>query len=167
MKTCPYCAEQISNDAIKCKFCWEDVSEKTAEINNELSAKIKNHLEFIWYECETTDSNEDLEALVCKHSSKNTLIIGCNQKVNIAFLKIRLRLNDVNKIKIEKKYYEIMNKINSESLITKRYHSIEGKNVVINIEWTFNGYEKKWFWIYIDLIEEEISKFSDYFKEYF
>lgn len=31
MKQCPYCAESIPENAIKCKFCWEELPIKNEE----------------------------------------------------------------------------------------------------------------------------------------
>lgn len=170
MKTCPYCAEEIPNNAKKCKFCAEDLANDIEEDNaknkeNELLYMLKNHLEFIWYDCEYSDNNSD--SLICNHASKNKLIILCNKEFNLSFFRIRLRLNDIKKVKIDNKYYEVLNSINWDSLLTKRYFGLEGNDVVISIESTLTGYEKKAFWNFINLIEDEITKYSLYFKDYF
>jgi TM2 domain-containing membrane protein YozV len=42
-KICPFCAEKIKKDAIKCRFCWSDLNwEKVAIIKNDIKYKDKN-----------------------------------------------------------------------------------------------------------------------------
>lgn len=174
MKKCPYCAEKIPTNTVKCEFCWERVSpEKRTNTKaakdsklNLLASQIKDHLEFIWYECETA-LGEKMDTLICRSHSKSNLVIGCNNDANIAFVKARYTLNKEKNVNLDKEYYEIFNTINSETSITKRYHGItKDKDVIINIEWVLHGYEKKPFGTFIDLFEDEVATHLDYFKNY-
>ena len=185
MKSCPFCDEEISENAIKCEYCWEELWEKMSEkvevknnekreinekldINkseNQIIIRIQDHLEFLWYECNLTIWN-DVDILSCTNPSKSNMSINYNKKSNYAFFRSRYSLNEEYKVKQDEKYFEIYNTINSKASFTRWYSTVENNKIIINIEWTFQWYEKKFFWIFIDYYEMEIKQFVSQFNEY-
>ncbi len=52
MKSCPYCAEKISDNALKCKFCWESLSDGNSDVGDDLNVTIKK----FWHKKQTFKS---------------------------------------------------------------------------------------------------------------
>lgn len=185
MKTCPYCAEEISKDSSICEYCWEEQLEPTkwdletplSKLNitkgqsalAPLSSQIINHLEFLWYECEGTPSDK-VDILVCMHETKSNLVVYCNHKDAYSFISVRYTLDYEKELKINKDYYENYNNINSEAMFTRWFSSKSDDGLmIVNIGWTYYWYEKISFWKFIEYFDLEIKNnlksFSNYTKE--
>ena len=48
MKKCPFCAENIQDKAVKCRFCWEKIDNTTISIK-EWTSELFNRRKDLWF----------------------------------------------------------------------------------------------------------------------
>lgn len=193
MKVCPFCAEEIESTVKVCPFCAEnlDIEDKSEKVelpqvsndsesdNSEIKKKratnisianqFKNHLEFLWFDIDDIDENEDPNdarvLLISKHQKRSNLLINV---LSEDFILVSARYNYDTSLENDKllDIYSKINIINSSCLVTRWFFSKwEDKDWVINVEFWMRAYSKIDFAKNLDLMEDEIranmSQFTD------
>lgn len=184
MKVCPFCSEEIESSAKVCPFCAEhldieDQSEKielpkisndaendNAEIkmkratNLSIANQFKNHLEFLWFDIDDIEENEDPKdarvLLISRHQKRSNLLIHV---LSEDFILISAKYGHETSLEDNKLFdiYSKINIINSNCLITRWFFSKwEVKDWVIHVEFWMRAYNKIDFAKNIDLMEDEI-----------
>lgn len=175
---CSYCAELIDKWLDKCPYCFENIDKFNDEKednntsidkynnkkeddddNNEISRKISNHLNFLWYKQDYINNNyKDWNIyLIFSHIKHPTLFVNI-LKYNIILLNHKYNLwkhfDNVENIIFNK----IINDINSKTILTKWYkENYEDWNDSINIETNINWYDKIILPIHLNISIEEIN----------
>lgn len=193
MKVCPFCAEEIESTAKICPFCAENLDtenqseqvklpqvsndsesnsgeiKKKRSINIGIANQFKNHLEFLWFDIDDIDENEDLNdarvLLISRHQKRSNLLINV---LSEDFILVSARYNYETSLENDKllDIYSKINIINSSCLVTRWFFSKwEVKDWVMNVEFWMRAYSKIDFAKNLDLMEDEIranmSQFTD------
>lgn len=176
---CPYCAELIDNSVEKCPYCAEKIDSKNNNLesqniteekisvnknntNFELSEKISNHVDFLWYKKDWYYDNlsDDWRIRITFTHDKNPNLIINIFKSNIIVLVSTYTLWKNYKEEKNNIFYNVINEINAQSYITKWYKlNFEDGEDTINIEMRMNGYDKNNFINDLDLMLEEINSY--------
>lgn len=194
IKICPFCSEDIDNTSKICPFCAENLEDeatseelnpkkqnKEIEVthNNEISKKreihlrianqFKDHLEFLWFNIDDIEENEDPNnsrvLLISTHQKRSNLLINI---LSEDFVLISARYTYETSTEKDKllDIYTKINNVNSNCLLTRWYfNKWEDKDGLINIEFWMRAYSKIDFTRNLDLMEEEIRSYVWLFTE--
>jgi hypothetical protein len=74
-KICPYCAEEIKSEAIKCRFCWSEIQTNSNFNDIKLDSIFNEYEKWLykkyWSRYKVLDKNYDNPSLILEMSSKS------------------------------------------------------------------------------------------------
>lgn len=172
---CPICAEIIKDDSsykpkeefiVKNEFdkeesniIKEEIVSKKLTINKRIVNQFKNHLEFLWYDIEELEWTKELENafILCKSEKRSNVTINVLNENNILGSS-RYMIGKIESDNQLLNIYETLNKINTQSFISKWSYSLDTDwESIVTIEIFIMKYDKFDFWKQIELMEEEIK----------
>lgn len=159
---CNKCHKLIEDDSKFCEHCGEKVEKVPVPSKHvdkvqasELSTKIINHLEFLGYEVGAISTENGVDSFLAKHPDKSNLFIKNIPDFGLSV--VSFYTMDTKKItKSKDKYLEILNTLNSGSLLCTYSNSPE--NTLVISSWLPAHYDKKEFSHFLDAYERDIRR---------
>ena len=132
-------------------------------MKNSISHKIYNHLEFLGYKVEDVETKNDIDMIIGKSEEKSNLILMILK--GIIYITAQYIIGKEKDVDTKKLLIEL-NKVNSDSIITKWFYVKGDKGLVIKICTSSFGYEKERFSKLLDRLEKEVTLAMPQFSKF-
>lgn len=159
---CNKCHKLIEDDSKFCEHCGAKIEKTTVSAKHadkvevsELSTKIIDHLEFLGFEVGAISSEKGVDSFLAKHPDKSNLFIKNIPDFGLSIVSF-YTLDEKKIAKSKDKYLEILNTLNSGSLLCT--YSCSPENTLVISSWLPAHYDKKEFSHFLDAYEGDIRR---------
>lgn len=150
---CSNCGKQLEEESKFCQHCGAKVEEEAESTVRPVDKEILEHLEFLGYEIEKREIDDNSQATIAKHENKSNLIMNAGTTGTSFISLYRLDPEKVKKNRLDA--LEMLNRMNNNSAFVKFSMPDTMQNLACCA--FFDGkYNKKEFTDFIETYEADI-----------
>lgn len=165
---CPKCKKTTEDDSVFCEHCGAEIvlpaesSKGAVSVSdsklNELTEKVISHLEFLGYEIQNPKSENNIDNFFATHDKNPKYWVKYIEGFGFSFITY-YTMNEAKITKSRLKFLEILNTINSSTLLCT--YSCARNDQLIVSAWLPPHYEKRQFSNFLDSFESDVSRQSN------